>query len=87
MTIDRRTLLVTAGGAALASGMAAAASPAPGVDASKSVALFLSEDEGLAPATVDRLPLEWHQGRAKALQAHLTENGFAGAWETPLLVT
>src|SRR6202158_2091907 len=80
MSIDRRSLLGPAGGAALASGMAAAASPAPGVDGSKSAALYLSEDDGLAPATVDRLPLEWHTGRARPLRAHLTENGFAGAW-------
>ena len=51
-----------------------------GIDGSKSAALFLKDDDGLAPASFDRLPLECHQARAKALQAHLVENGFAGAW-------
>src|SRR4029079_7702501 len=88
MTLDRRSVLVSgglvsAGGAALAAGSPLAASrPAPDVDGSRSAALFLKDDDGLAPATVDRLPLEWHQARAKALQAHLGENGFAGAWLT-----
>ena len=80
MTLNRRSLLVSGGavlGGAWASG--AGAQTAPGIDGSKSAALFLKEDDGLAPATVDRLPLEWHQGRTKALQAHLVENGFAGA--------
>src|SRR5215470_4504161 len=82
MTLDRRSLLVTGGaalGGALASGAAAQTAP-KGVDGSKSAALFLKDDDGLAPATFDRLPLEWHQARAKALQAHLNENGFAGVW-------
>ena len=82
MTLDRRSLLVSGGaalGAAVASGAAPPAGP-PDVDGSKSAALFLKDDDGLAPATFDRLPLEWHQARAKALQAYLTENGFAGAW-------
>ncbi|HEY1250727.1 MAG TPA: aminopeptidase P family N-terminal domain-containing protein, partial [Thermoanaerobaculia bacterium] len=81
MTIDRRSLIVS-GGAALASASVAAgqSQPAAGVDGSKSAALFLKDDDGLAPATFDRLSLEWHQARAKALQAHLAENGFAGVW-------
>ncbi len=83
MTLNRRSLLVTGGavlsGAALSS--AAGAQTAPGAtDGSKSAALFLKDDDGLAPASFDRLPLEFHQARAKALQAHLVENGFAGAW-------
>ena len=80
MTIDRRSLIVS-GGAALGATVAARAQTAPaGIDGSKSAALFLKDDDGLAPASFDRLPLEWHQARAKALQAHLVENGFAGAW-------
>ena len=81
MTLDRRSLLVSGGalvGGALAS-RADAQIPA-GIDGSKSAALFLKDDDGLAPASYDRLPLEWHQARAKALQAHLVENGFAGVW-------
>ena len=82
MTLDRRSLLVS-GGAALGLGVAAGAAPqtaASSVDGSKSATLFLKDDDGLAPATFDRLPLEWHQARARALQGYLTENGFAGAW-------
>jgi Xaa-Pro aminopeptidase len=82
MTLDRRCLLVS-GGAALGSAMAAGAgaqTSASGVDGSKSAALYSKDDDGLAPAAFDRLPLEWHQARARALQAYLTENGFAGAW-------
>ena len=81
MTLDRRSLLVSGGalvGGALAS-RADAQIPA-GIDGSKSAALFLKDDDGLAPASYDRLPLEWHQARARALQAHLVENGFAGVW-------
>ena len=84
MTLDRRTLLVS-GGAALGLGMAHSAAPqtaAAGIDGSKSAALFVRDDDGLAPATFDRLPLEWHQGRAKALQGYMAENGLAGAWLT-----
>ena len=84
MTLDRRSLLVS-GGAALGLGMAPPATPqtaAAGVDGSKSAALFVKDDDGLAPATFDRLPLEWHQGRAKALQGYMVENGLAGAWLT-----
>jgi Xaa-Pro dipeptidase len=85
MALDRRSLLVS-GGAALGLGVAAGAGAqsagAAGVDGSKSAVLFVKEDDGLAPATFDRLPLEWHQGRAKALQAHMVENGLAGAWLT-----
>jgi len=85
MTLDRRSFLVSgglvsAGGAAAAGSPLAASRPAPDVDGSRSAALFLKDDDGLAPATVDRLPLEWHQARAKALQAYLGENGFAGVW-------
>ena len=78
MTWNRRRFLSTSGAAvgslALAS-PAHAAAPAP---ASRSAALFLTEDDGLKPATVDRLPLEWHQARLKLLQAKLAEDGYAG---------
>ena len=84
MTLNRRSLLVSGGAAALGGALASPATlgaqAGGGVDGSKSAALFLKEDDGLAPATFDRLPLEWHQARAKALQAHLAENGFAGVW-------
>jgi len=84
MALDRRSLLVS-GGAALGLGVAAGAAPqtaVPGVDGSKSAALFVKEDDGLAPATSDRLPLDWYQGRTKALQGYMVENGLAGAWLT-----
>jgi Xaa-Pro aminopeptidase len=78
MTLDRRSLI--SGGLVSAAAAIVPPNAAPGVDGSRSAALFLKEDDGLAPATIDRLPLEWHQARAKALQAHLGENGFAGVW-------
>src|SRR5262245_27843977 len=82
MTLNRRSLLVS-GGAALGGAALASAQTVPGfpgVDGGKSAALFLKDDDGLAPSKLDRLSLEWHQARAKALQAYLVENGFAGAW-------
>ena len=77
MSLNRRSFLSAAAGAAagLAAESARAAEPGP---PSKSSPLFLKEDDGLVPATVDRLPLEWHQGRTKALQAWLNEEGYAG---------
>ena len=80
MTISRRSLLATTGAAAAGSLLAAgpARGAQSGVDGSKSSALFLKEDDGLAPATFDRLPLEWHKGRLKLLQDHLQDQGYAG---------
>jgi Xaa-Pro aminopeptidase len=81
VTISRRSLLATTGVAAAGSlltarpGMGAQV----GADGSKSAALFLNEDDGLAPATFDRLPLEWHKGRVKVLQDYMQERGYAGA--------
>jgi Xaa-Pro dipeptidase len=79
MSLDRRGFLSISGGA-IASGLAAGQVRAadPGVDGSKSAALFLRQDDGLSPASFDRLPLEWHQGRVKALQAQMQEEGLAG---------
>src|SRR6266496_4405092 len=79
MTISRRSLLATTGAAAAGSLLARTAAAQTGVDGSKSAALFLKEDAGLAPATVDRLPLEWHKGRVKLLQEYLQDQGYAGA--------
>jgi len=81
MTLDRRSFLTATGVAALTSLApdAKGQSVPSGATGSRSAALFLKEDDGLAPAAFDRLPLEWHQGRVKALQAHLREEGFAGA--------
>jgi len=88
MTLNRRSFLATTGAAAVGTLAAsrksdtAAASTTradPAADGSPSAALFLTEDDGLAPAAFDRLTLEWHQGRVKALQAHLQKEGLAGA--------
>ena len=81
MTIDRRSLIAATGAAAAGALVAPSAARAhqSAVDGSKSASLFLTEDDGLAPATFDRLPLEWHKGRVKALQARLQEQGYAGA--------
>lgn len=82
MTLDRRSFLAATGAAAvtsLASDAQGQTAPS-GATGSRSALLFLKEDDGLAPASFDRLPLEWHQGRVKALQTYLQEEGFAGAW-------
>ncbi|HEU5248356.1 MAG TPA: aminopeptidase P family N-terminal domain-containing protein, partial [Thermoanaerobaculia bacterium] len=79
MTISRRSLIATTGAAAAASLVGTRSAAAQSVDGSKSAALYLKEDDGLAPATVDRLPLEWHKGRVKVLQDYLQEQGYAGA--------
>jgi Xaa-Pro aminopeptidase len=77
MTWNRRRFLATSGAAAVGS-LAAATSARPAAPASRSASLFLTEDDGLKPATMDRLPLEWHQARLKALQGKLQEDGYAG---------
>ena len=79
MKISRRSLLATTGAAAAGSLLARPAAAQAGVDGSKSAALFLKEDDGLAPARADRLPLEWHKGRVKLLQEYLQDQGYAGA--------
>jgi len=78
MKISRRSLLATTGAAAAGSLLASTARAQAGVDGSKSAALFLKEDDGLAPATYDRLTLDWHKARAKLLQDYLQDQGFAG---------
>ncbi len=80
MSLNRRRLLATSGAAAIGSVLAgkSLAGPPAGAGA-RSSALFLKEDDGLAPASFDRLPLQWHQERVKALQAYLAEEGLAGA--------
>jgi len=78
--ISRREFIVTTGaGAAVAGvGSAAAAMPlAAGAPAGNSASLYLPEDN-LKPATIDRLPLEWHQRRAELLRAKLAEAGYEG---------
>ena len=85
MTLNRRSLLVSGGAPRRAARWLparTARSPA-GIDGSKSAALFLKDDDGLAPASYDRLPLEWHQGRARALQAHLVGERVRGRAGSP----
>ncbi len=80
MTLNRRRWLATSGAAAVGS-LAARSGAARALQASppsRSAALFLTEDDGLKPATADRMPLEWHQARLKLLQTQLLEDGFAG---------
>ena len=43
-----------------------------------SAAMLVSNPQHVAPATVDRLPLEWHQDRVKILQEKLAELGIDG---------
>ncbi|HVN08991.1 MAG TPA: M24 family metallopeptidase [Patescibacteria group bacterium] len=80
---SRREFLVTTGAGVAATGVGAAAAAAelpPGAAApaaGKSASLFLPDD-GFKPATFDRLPLEWHQGRANILRDKLAQAGYEG---------
>jgi Xaa-Pro aminopeptidase len=81
MRWNRRRFLTASGSAfaaSLASRRAAAQGSAAASPSGKSAALFLTEDDGLKPATSDRLPLAWHQARLKLLQGKLAEDGYAG---------
>ena len=89
MRTSRRQFLHQMGTGFAAAGTAAAAlacaPPADGVGDStlstsgNSEALLKPDPESLDPAALgyDRLPLEWHQGRARALKAALAERGVA----------
>jgi Xaa-Pro aminopeptidase len=78
MTLSRRHLLAGSGAAALAASWKSSDAAAQTGPSGKSAALFVTENDGLEPAKVDRLPLEWHQGRLKLLQGQLQNEGFAG---------
>lgn len=79
MRWNRRRFLAASGAAAVGSLASASATGGPRArPASRSAALFLTEDDGLKPSTLDRLPLEWHQARLRVLQTRLQEDGFAG---------
>jgi len=78
MVWNRRRFLAASGAAAVGSLAARDASVRTAAPASRSAALFLKGDDGLKPATVDRLPLEWSQARLRLLQAKLQEDGLAG---------
>ena len=78
--ISRREFLATTGAAVAGTSVARAAISVPAVAAAsgeKSAKLFLPEDD-LKPATIDRLPLEWHKQRAEKLRAKLAEDGYEG---------
>lgn len=84
MTLNRRRWLASSGVAALGSVLgsrsaAAKLSETGSVDGSRSARLFLKEEDDLSPAKFDRLSLDWHKGRVKALQKTLREEGLAGA--------
>src|SRR5256885_547966 len=95
--LTRRDFLTATGAAVTVSTVSNAIPPQgkPGSTGEKSARLFLPEDD-LKPATVDRLPLEWHKQRAKLLQQKLIEDGrdgilltnrwniiyFTGLWHT-----
>ena len=81
--ISRREFIAKSGAAAAASGVAgsfpaaAAAAGTAQAPPKKSEALFLKEDD-LRASTLDRMPLEWHQGRAQKLRDKLAEDGYEG---------
>jgi len=78
MDLDRRRFLAASGAVAASSLSGTGVLGAPSPSASRSASLFLTEDDGLQPATFDRMPLEWHQGRLKILQERLRERSYAG---------
>ena len=77
--ISRREFLVATGAGVAATSVSSAAAGAATKRAAsvKSAGLFLPEDD-LKPATIDRLPLEWHQRRAQLLREKLAEAGYEG---------
>ena len=77
--MNRRALLSNVGAATalLAGADALKPSVAATVARATSASLLLPKDH-LAPATMDRLPLEWHKGRTRALQARLAAAGYEG---------
>ncbi|MBC8645736.1 MAG: aminopeptidase P family protein [Thermoanaerobaculia bacterium] len=80
MTLDRRSLLGGAAAAAVATAShASQTAPSSAPAGARSSGLFVKEDDGLEAARFDRLPLDWHKGRVRALQAHLQQEGLAGA--------
>ena len=97
--ISRREFIAATGAAVTVTSVAGAAPKVPSSAAvgaaEKSTRLFLPEDD-LKPATVDRLPLDWHKQRAKLLQEKLAQDSrdgilltdrwniiyFTGLWHT-----
>lgn len=78
--ISRREFLVTGSAAMAASGATGASAEqtkSQPVYGDKSSKLFLAED-GLKPATYDRLPLDWHKERSQKLRAKLAEDDYDG---------
>ena len=71
----RRQFLGTSSASALG---AAATGPARGTEG-RSAALLRRDPGHPAPATYDRLPLEWHQATVKRFQEKLLERGLDGA--------
>lgn len=81
--ISRREFLATTGAGVAATSVAATTAAEAATERTaragraKSASLYLPEDD-LKPATFDRLPLEWHQGRAQLLREKLAEAGYEG---------
>ena len=77
--VSRRRFLSTAGASvvALAAYPASAAGAATAKTGENSAKLFLPQDD-LKPATVDRLPLDWHKQRAQKLRDKLADDGYDG---------
>lgn len=80
--LSRRNILAGGTGLLAAAGAAqpfalSAQERGASVDGSRSASLFLPDD-GLAPATIDRLPLDWSKERTRTLQAQLERAGYDG---------
>src|SRR5262249_40908114 len=76
--IGRREFLVTGAAAATAGiGETAKAARAPAALGQESAKLFLPADD-LKASTADRMPLDWHKGRAQKLRDKLAEDSYEG---------
>jgi len=78
--INRREFLMTTGAAvteASVGGGAGVGSRTATAYEMESAKLFLPADD-LKAATMDRMPLEWHKGRAQKLRDKLAEDGYDG---------
>ena len=74
------------GAATLGATLNSANAQVPGsLSSGDSAAMLVADPQHVAPATFDRLPLEWHQARVKLLQEKLAERARFLAGSSPRL--
>ena len=79
MRNSRREFLKTSGAVALGAAASSCKPAAESAPASHSTGMLAANPNQPAPATYDRLPLEWHQATVKRFQERLLEKGLDGA--------